>query len=694
MSKKLSIALAAAAGCFATITAFIGLPAIIYAANPGEFSTPFLNIIGSYWIAAIAFFGVLFFPAVLLPARAARVWAALLSVLAVYIWAHGVFQTHSFGAIDGQSWSAAVPRRHIAVEVMVIAGGAVLVFIASLRLEKMLAVFLMLLTAGIIFQSWPTLSASKWLTLPDEVQTAKIAEFSDKGNALVVLMDTMASDVFEEVVTNDAALSKALAGFIFYPDTVGASPTTFLAMPTIHSGQPYRGGIPTAQFFSETVKNHSVLTKVADAGYRSILVNPIQNVCPAKVECVLADAAMRSKRSVARSEGLGILDAMLFRLAPLGLKNAAYNDGEWILQSQLEDKRFIQPAMKHNYFLQDLATAMTVSPGAPTLKFLHLMNTHPPYVFDKGCNYAGRQQDRTRENFSIQVKCSLDSFVKLLEALRAHNLYDQTAIVLLADHGNYGIESTRTSIEGSRAKVVGAANPTFAIKPLGSKGGFRTAGGEIYIGDFGATLCDLLKVCSADSGISALKEPYGRTRLFNYYRWKNEFWRASTIAGLTPYEVRGPVGKKENWVKDAPIRVGQTIDFSEKGTSTLYAWTGWSQPEAWGTWSDGPIASLIMNPDKRVPSRITLQVQGFVDPGPVRASVVINEKPVGEIVLDRTKPSGEFTFNVPGEASADDTIKLDLLIGDPKSPKELGLSRDDRYLGIGLYSLKIEAQEP
>lgn len=694
MSKKQSIALAAGAGFFATSTAFVGLPVIIYAANPGEFTSPFLNIMESYWSAAAIFFALLVTPVIVLPPRIARVWAALAAVVAVYIWAHGIFQTHSFGAIDGQSWSPSVPRRHIAIEAVVILAGFTVMFVASLRLQKMLAIFLTLLSAGILFQSWPTLSASKWLTLPDDRQLPRIAEFSDKGNALVVLMDTMASDVFEEVVTKNPDIAKALDGFIFYPDTVGASPTTFLAMPTIHSGQSYRGGKPTAEFFNETVRKQSVLTKVADAGYRSMLINPIQNVCPDKVECILGDAAMRSKKSVARSEGLSILDAMLFRLAPLGLKNAAYNDGEWILQSLLEDKRFIQRAIKDDHFLRDLAAATMVSSGAPTLKFLHLMNTHPPYVFDRACNYAGRQQDRTRENFSIQVKCSLDSFVKLLDALKARALYDRTAIILLADHGNYGLESTRTSITGDRAKLVGAANPTFAIKPIGSKGAFRTGGGEIYIGDFGATLCDLLKVCSTEAGVSALSEPYGRTRLFNYYRWKNEFWKASTIAGLTPYEVRGPVGGKDNWIKEAPIRVGETVDFSEKGNSVIYTWTGWSQPEPWGTWTTSSIASLVMNPDKKLPGRVTLQVQGFVEPGPVHATVMINEKKVGEIALNKSKPAGEFSFRIPDEALEDDWVKLDLVIADPKSPKELGLSRDDRQLAIGLFSLRLDADRP
>ena len=312
---------------------------------------------------------------------------------------------------------------------------------------------------------------------------------------------------------------------------------------------------------------------------------------------------------------------------------------------------------------------MTVSSGAPTLKFLHLMNTHPPYVFDQTCNYAGRQQDKTRENFSIQVKCSLDSFVMLLDSLKARNLYDKTAIILLADHGNYGIESTRTSIKGSPAKVVGSANPTFAIKPIGSKGPFRTAGGEIYLGDFGATLCDLIKVCSADSGISALANLTDGPVCSITIAGRTSSGRRTPLQVSRHMRIRGPVGQQDNWIKDAPIRYGQTIDFSEKGNSAKYAWSGWSQPEPWGTWSDGSVASLIMNPDKRLPGRITLLLQGFVDPGPVNATVMINEKAVGEISLSKAKPGGEFSFRIPDGALEDDRIKSGLDHCGPQKPE-------------------------
>ena len=407
MSKKLSIALAASAGLLATIAVFIGVPSIIYEANPGEFSSPFLNIVASYAGWAAGFLALAIVPALLLPRAYGRIWAALVAVMAVYIWGHGVFQTHSFGAIDGQNWSVRIPTWQITTEALAIAVGAVLVFAAALRLQKMLAVFFLLLAAGLLLQSWPILRASEWHPVSDDVQMAKVADFSKQGNALVVLLDTMASDVFEEVVTQDPALGEVPHRFKFSTPTrsVRRPPPSWRCRPSTPARSPpgrsvdlrfFYGGCRTP-FDHEQDRRCRILVHVGE---------PDPEHCPQGVECLTSDAAMRSKRSVVRSESIDILDAVLFRLAPLGLKNAAYNEGEWVLRNRIEDERFIIRAVTHNYFLQDLAAGMTVTLDRPTLKFLHLMNTHPPYVFGKGCGYVGRQLESNRENFTIQVRCA------------------------------------------------------------------------------------------------------------------------------------------------------------------------------------------------------------------------------------------------------------------------------------------------
>jgi hypothetical protein len=544
----------------------------------------------------------------------------------------------------------------------------------------------------LLLQSWPAITKSNWNPVSDEVLMPGIAKFSATKNALVVLMDSMNSDVFEQVVKENPEIAKNLEGFIFFPDTAAASPTTYLALPTIHSGRVYQQGVPLNDFFTSAVKEGSVLNKLANAGYDSISINPIQNVCPQSLDCTKAAAALRSKKEEIRSEGIEVLDAVLFRLAPLGLKEAVYNEGNWTIKSWIDDKRFVQTGVMHNFFLKEFARSVTVGSDKPTLKFVHLLNTHAPSVYTPECTYAGRRLDRTRENYLTQVRCSLEIFGELVQALKAREIFDQTAIILLADHGNLVVPSARTSMKGFVANIIGVANPTFAVKPIGAKGPFKTAGGEIHLSDFGATLCDLLKDCSVDRGVSALNEPTGRVRLFNFYRWKNEFWAAKAIS-MTPYEIRGPLVAETNWRRDAPIKVGETVDFGTDGSSIPFVWAGFASPEKAGTWTSDKVATLIMKPDGASRGQLQLRATGFIAGGPVRVSVLINEAAAGEMTFDKKNSEGTFTFAMPEGTMQEGTLKIDFMISEPKSPASLGLSRDSRELGFMLHSLRIAPQE-
>jgi hypothetical protein len=101
-----------------------------------------------------------------------------------------------------------------------------------------------------------------------------------------------------------------------------------------------------------------------------------------------------------------------------------------------------------------------------------------------------------------------------------------------------------------------------------------------------------------------------------------------------------------------------------------------------------------MTPDKVEPMHVIIRGQGFIGGGPIRVTTAINEKRVGEMLFDQSRPSGQFVFEVPDDALRAGTLRVDFAIADPKSPKELGLSTDTRTIGFGLISLKLEPKAP
>lgn len=127
------------------------------------------------------------------------------------------------------------------------------------------------------------------------------------------------------------------------------------------------------------------------------------------------------------------------------------------------------------------------------------------------------------------------------------------------------------------------------------------------------------------------------------------------------------------------------LDFSKGSwTGIVQRSQGLSNAEPWGTWSIG--------------SRITIE---FIKPLPQRFRVRLTAFAFGpnvELPFRMRVGSNSVEFRVAGESSSQELLienetgsaKLEILIPAPISPAQLGLSPDQREIGLGLQLLEIE----
>jgi hypothetical protein len=562
MSKKVYCVLILLSALLAAGNFFVFLPCEVYFSNPGEFKWPMADILGVYspWIAGI----LAVFAAVTLVAclkhRVLRGWATGLAVCALYIWAHGVFQFHEFGGIDGAEWSVDVSGTKRAVEALIILTLAALTAGFVWRKPVVASFFIAVLLAGQIAAAIMALSSQQpiYAGAPD-AQMSEVAGFSKESNALIVLLDSLPSGIFEDVMDDDRELARAFDGFVFFPDTVSTAKSTYVSLPAIHSGEEYSHGTSLLGYFQESVGKNSILTHLAGEGFRATLVNMVMNQCPEGVTCVDEGAAMGGFRNTVSLDAMKLLDAVLLRVAPLALAEKVYNGGAWRFQKRYFKSRtqsYILP-LKSNAFLSSMIPEITDHADAPTAKFLHLFSSHPPYIYSSDCRASGTRLKATYENGFAHARCALRLTVDLFQKLKDHNLYDRTAIILLSDHGiseirsennaGHSIVGRKWDAFGSEGDVMAGANATFAVKPPGAHGGIRKQAGEISLIDTGATLLDMLGLPVWEKGISALKSPAGRRRTFFSYVWENRFWGDDTALNMTRYTVSGPVTDRSSW---------------------------------------------------------------------------------------------------------------------------------------------------
>jgi hypothetical protein len=172
------------------------------------------------------------------------------------------------------------------------------------------------------------------------------------------------------------------------------------------------------------------------------------------------------------------------------------------------------------------------------------------------------------------------------------------------------------------------------------------------------------------------------TRIGNY---------SITLGALKPF--RKPV--EHRIVTD--YRLGEVIEFSQQGNGILYASQGWSGPEAWGRWSINDVAVIQMRlSDANISAlKLTLVMGVFVNAAhPCQeVSIIFNEKKIAQQPLCQGNGGGKpspYKFNLPREfLKTNGEIIIRLITPNSISPKKLGISSDDRVLGVGIKSLVI-----
>jgi len=161
---------------------------------------------------------------------------------------------------------------------------------------------------------------------------------------------------------------------------------------------------------------------------------------------------------------------------------------------------------------------------------------------------------------------------------------------------------------------------------------------------------------------------------------KSAVYLSCFILGLLALSFSGcsPMGGKTNT---------NTIDFKKSEWPGVISRTrGLSSAEPWGTWSSGDVVTLEFS--KPLPKKFAVHlVAGAFGPNVGKEFVARVGDSAIRFTLKASPEERVLQFTNPKRSSI---ITID--VPSPLSPKELGLSSDDRSLGIAFIELRIEPQ--
>jgi hypothetical protein len=152
------------------------------------------------------------------------------------------------------------------------------------------------------------------------------------------------------------------------------------------------------------------------------------------------------------------------------------------------------------------------------------------------------------------------------------------------------------------------------------------------------------------------------------------------------------VAKWTRHCTDPPYPLGQLIDFSQNGNGDRLLVHGWSAKEEWGYWTDGPRAAMYLSLADVPDTPINLKIEAISLPtlaGDRQAvQVVANGTHLATWRL-ATAPQTYEAALAPELWRPFNAVELTFNIHECVAPAALGVSRDERRLGLGLRTLTL-----
>lgn len=182
-----------------------------------------------------------------------------------------------------------------------------------------------------------------------------------------------------------------------------------------------------------------------------------------------------------------------------------------------------------------------------------------------------------------------------------------------------------------------------------------------------------------------------------FYLWEDaeaDLLPADSAGFYRAMERALPAAQQKAILSFETYTLGSEIRFEAGGNSEAFRRGDWSKPEDWGTWTEGHRVVLSL-PLDRAPTtslELTVAAKAFLIPGShpnLRAWVVCGSTILTEWVLDSAGIQ-ELNLRIPAELiTRNNPFTVAFHILNPVSPKELGLSEDDRPLGLGFQCVRL-----
>lgn len=348
--------------------------------------------------------------------------------------------------------------------------------------------------------------------------------FSKNGkNVLILFFDRFIGGFVPEILKDIPSLKSDLFGFTWYPNTISVGKGTAVGLPAISGGYKYtnikqmqesnydwyHGWLNKKDYqiqdrFINSTK--FMVKKFTDAGYKSFINDPSfinpkivksfsknsfsENLIGKYTNVIFPDSKLLTSniQSPLKLIYEYLLPYSLFNIYPPSLREGLYDEGKWWTNNK-------EGWVKH--YIKNLALAHAfpkISSVDSNLKgsymFATNMMTHEPYAsLDNGRFQTGElnkndnelfEKNKKRfkdENTLVHFYAAKEALVrteKWIDWMKSNNVYDNTKIIIVSDHGRDGVYNPMFEKDKLRDNIYfNGYHPIFMVKDFNENGDLK-----------------------------------------------------------------------------------------------------------------------------------------------------------------------------------------------------------------------------
>lgn len=331
-------------------------------------------------------------------------------------------------------------------------------------------------------------------------------EFSTDKNYIILLLDSVSSEMANEILSEDQEFHEMFTDFTFYRNMLGSYINTSYAFSFLFSGEWYENQEDYDVYRNRAYSESKLFADMESRNYKIGLYTP---EIPANKEFIQRfENVVDLERTVTSFSGAAnyMIRFAGYRYGMFDLKRF-FNINLYACYEYFTPLGHTPYTTTNKQFYEDLQKEKFTYTDEPWFKFIHIEGAHIPWILNR------EVMDDDESDYKSSVEASFTITKLFLERLKEQGIYDNSVIIIMADHGIDSGDET----DGTHRHQM----PFFCVKGIGEKHDFQISDAPVSAVDY---LEAFKRLADGKPGtdIFDYKEGDERERRFIWYTYGNQ----------------------------------------------------------------------------------------------------------------------------------------------------------------------------